>query len=124
MMLSLVQLDPVAGGPLAIAGTLVVTALFYSLTLHVAARYVLGDAPIQRAFVVGPMLAVAALLLQRWGPAVVIATTLALDAFAISAIYRLSWRKTALVAIVHYTVAVIAGITIFNLVALLSTAPA
>jgi len=123
MVLWPAQLDPAAGGPIAFLGTFLVAAAFYAITLHVAARYVLGDVPIERALLVGPVLAVAAILLQRYGPAVVIAATLALDAFAISAVYRLSWRSTTLVAVVHYTVAVIAGITVFNLVALLSTAP-
>jgi hypothetical protein len=124
MLLTPAQLDPAAGGPLAFLGTFVLAAIFYALTLHVAARYVLGDAPVKRALLVGPVLAVAAILLQRYGPAVVIASTLALDAFAISAVYRLSWKSTAFVAVIHYTVAVIVGITIFNLIALLSTAPA
>jgi hypothetical protein len=117
------QLDPAAGGPIAFLGTFLVAAIFYALTLHLAARYVLGDVPLQRAFVVGPILALAAILLQRYGPAIVIVATLGLDAFAISAVYRLSWRSTALVAVAHYTLAAIVGITIFNLVALLQTAP-
>ena len=123
MVLSPAQLDPVAGSPVAFVGTFLVAAIFYSLTLFVAARYVLGDAPLKRAVVVGVVLAVASMLLQRYEPAIVIAVTLALDAFAISAVYRLSWKSTALVAVAHYTVAVIAGITVFNLVALLQTAP-
>ena len=124
MVLPPVQLDPAARGPIAFFGTFLVAAVFYSATLHVAARYVLGDVPIKRALVVGVVLARASMLLQRYQPAIVIVATLGLDAFAISAVYRLSWKSTAFVAVIHYTVAVIAGITIFNLVALLSTAPA
>jgi len=123
MVLPLAQLDPSTGGPLAFFGTFLVFAVLYGLTLHVAARYVLGDVPLKRAFAVGAALAVASLLLQRYGPAVSIVATLALDAFLISAIYRLSWRSTALVAVVHYTVTVIAGVTLVNVLALLSTAP-
>lgn len=117
------QLDPSTGGPLAFIGTFLVLAALYGITLHVAARYVLGDVPIKRAFAVGVVLAVASLLLQRYGPAIAIVTTLALDAFAISAIYRLSWRSTTLVAVVHYTVTVIAGITLVNALALIQSAP-
>lgn len=124
MVLPPIQIDPAARGPIAFLGTFLVAAVFYSLTLHIAARYVLGDVPIKRAFVVGVVLAGAAMLLQQYGPAIVIVTTLGLDAFAISAVYRLSWKSTAFVAVIHYTVAVIAGITVFNLVALLSTVPA
>lgn len=123
MALTPVQLDPSTGGPLAFVGTLLVLAVLYGTTLHVAARYVLGDVPLKRAFAVGVVLAVASLLLQRYGPAVAIVATLAVDAFAISAIYRLSWRSTTLVAVVHYTVTVIAGITLVNALALIQSAP-
>jgi hypothetical protein len=118
------QVDPATGGPLALFGTFVLAAVFYSITLHIAARYVLGDAPVGRAFYVGVLLALVAVLLQRRGPAVVIAATVTFDAFLISAIYRLSWKSTALVTVIHYTVSVLVGITIYNLIALISTAPA
>lgn len=123
MSLAALQLDPSRGGPIAFFGTFVVLFVLYGLTLHVAARYVLGDVPVKRAFAVGAILAAVSLLLQRYEPAVAIAATFAVDAFAISAVYRLSWRSTALVAVAHYTVTVIAGITLVNLLALLSTAP-
>ncbi|WP_435348285.1 DUF7473 family protein [Haloarchaeobius sp. HRN-SO-5] len=123
-MLFPAQLDPSAGTPVAYVGTFLVAALFYSVTLHIAARNVLGDVPIKRAFVVGPMLGLVSVLLQQYGPAVVIAVTVLVDAVAISVVYRLDARLTAFVAVIHYTVSVILGFTLFNLYALLSTAPA
>jgi hypothetical protein len=118
------QIEPATAGPLAFLGTLLVFTALYGTTLHIAARYVLGDVPVKRAFAVGAALALASLLLQRYGPGITLAVTIALDVFLISAIYRLSWRRTALVAIVHYTVTVIVGFTLYNLIALLATAPA
>jgi hypothetical protein len=123
-MLPPAQLDLATGTLVAFLGTFLVAAAFYTGTLFIAARYVLGDAPLSRAAIVGATLAAASLPLQRYEPAIVIVTTLGLDAFAISAVYRLSWKSTALVAVVHYTVAVILGITLFNLFALLQSAPA
>ena len=123
-MLFPAQLDPSAGTPLAYAGTWVVAAFFYSVTLHIAARNVLGDVPLSRAFVVGPMLGLVAVLLQQYGPAVVVVVTILVDAIAISIVYRLGRRLTAFVAVIHYTVSIILGFTLFNLYALLSSAPA
>jgi len=117
------QLAPATGSPSAYVGTFVVTALFYSLTAHIAARYVLGSVPAVRALAVGAVLAGVSLLLQQYGPAVVIAATVAVDYFVIQTVYRLNYRITAVVALVHYTVSVILGITLFNLYRIALTAP-
>lgn len=117
------QIDPATGPPQAVVGTFLVATGFYALTAHLAARYVLGDVPILPAVGVGVVLAVVALLLRSVGPAPVIAVSLAADVVAIKQFYRLDWRPTALVALAHYTVSAILGITLFNLVRLLATAP-
>lgn len=122
-MFPVAQLDPAAGGPIAYLGTFLLAAAFYSLTAHIAARYVLGSVPFTRALYVGPVPAAVAILLQQYGPAIVIVVSLAVDLLAIRVVYRLRWRTTSLVAVIHYTVSAIAGITLFNLVRLLSTAP-
>jgi hypothetical protein len=123
-MLTPAQLDPAAGTPAAYVGTFLVAAVFYSVTLHIAARNVLGSVPVKRAFIVGPVVALVSVLLQQYGPAVVILVTLVTDAFAIRTVYRLNPRNTAFVAVIHYTVAIILGFTLFNLYRLLLTAPA
>ncbi|MFB6354861.1 MAG: hypothetical protein ABEJ92_12345 [Halobacteriales archaeon] len=117
------QLAPASGPAAAIAGTVLLAAGFYALTAHLAARYVLGSVPVRPAVGVGVVLAVVALLLRPFGPAPVIATSLAIDVAAIKGFYRVGWRATALVAVTHYTVSAILGITLFNLVRLLATAP-
>ena len=122
-MAILLQVQPSAGTLLAIVGTFLVTYLFYATTAHIAARYVLGDVPVARALLVGIVPAVVSFLLQQYGPAISILVAAGADLVAIQAIYRLRYRTAAIVALVHYTVAAILGITIFNLVRLLSTAP-
>ncbi len=117
------QLDPASGPPLAVAGTFLLATAFYALTAHVAARYVLGEVPVPPAVGVGVVLAALSLLLRAYGPAVVIATSLAVDVAAIRTLYGLGWRPTAAVALVHYAVSAILGLTLFNLVRLLATAP-
>jgi hypothetical protein len=79
--------------------------------------------PLKRAAIVGLVPAAIALLLQQYGPAIVIVVSLAADFLAIRVVYRLKYRTTTLVAVAHYTVSALLGITIFNLVSLLGTAP-
>lgn len=117
------QLEPATGPPVAVAGTFLLTAAFYTLTAHLAARFVLGSVPLAPAVGVGLTLAVVALVLRPVGPATVIAVSLAVDAAAIKVFYGLDWRPSMLVTLVHYTVAALLGITVFNLVRLLATAP-
>lgn len=116
-------LDPAAGGPLAYIGTFAVATIFYGLTLHIAARYVLGDVPVKRAFLVAPALALVSILLQRAGPIVVVPLTVGVAYVAIHVVYDLGHRLTAFVAVIYYTVAVLVGVTLYNLVQLLGTAP-
>ena len=121
--MAVLQLDPASGGPIAYLGTFLLASVFYGLTAVIAARYVIGSVPIVRALLVGAVLAVVSLLLQQFGPAVVIPVTVAADFVAIRQAFGLEIRPTAFVTVVHFTVAVILGITIFNLVRLLATAP-
>lgn len=107
----------------ALVGTFLLAVLFYGVTAHLAARYVLGDVPVVRAFVVGVVPAAISFALQAYAPAIVIFVSATADFFAIRTVYRLKYRTAGLVALAHYTVSAIVGITIFNLVRLLSTAP-
>ena len=122
-MVTAAQLDPVAGSPTAVVGTFLLTAGAYALTAHIAARYVLGDVSPKLAVPVGLVLATVAFLLQQWGPAIVIPVSVAVDYAAIRTLYRTGYKLTALITIVHYTVFVLLGVTLFNLVSLLATAP-
>ncbi|WP_158058738.1 DUF7473 family protein [Halorussus halophilus] len=111
----------------ALVVTFLLAVLFYGVTAHIAARYVLGSVPISRAFLVGLVPAVISFALQAYqsslGVALIIVLALSADFFAIRAVYRIKYRTTALVAIAHYTISVLFGITILNLVRLLGTAP-
>lgn len=107
----------------ALVGTFLLAVLFYGVTAHVAARYVLGEVPVVRAFAVGVVPAVISFALAPYHPAYVIPIAATADFFAIRVIYRLKYRTAGLVALAHYTVSALAGITIYNLVRLLGTAP-
>ena len=117
------NVGPAGGGPLAYLGTFVLATIFYGVTLHVAARYVLGSVSPRRAFTVGPILALVSILLQQWGALVVIPFTVAVAYAAILVVYDLDQKMALFVSVVYYTVAVLAGFTVFNLIQLLGTAP-
>ena len=120
---TVLQLAPVSGPPLAVIGTFVLAAVFYGTTAYLAARYVLGEAPVLPAAWVGVILAAVALLLGPFGPLTVIAVSLAVDLVAIKGLFGLEWRETALVTLGHYVLGAILGVAVFNLVRLLSGPP-
>ncbi len=121
------QADPTGGGLLALVVTFLLTAAFYAVTLHLAATFFVGDVPTQLAVkaAVGP--AAVSLLLQRYGReavagvspdlgvALVVAATLVADAIAISAVYRLSWRPTTALTLLHFAFAAVLGVALSNL---------
>jgi hypothetical protein len=104
--------DPAAGTLLQFAGTFVVAALFYALTAHVAARFVLGDTPVRLALLVGLAPALASILLQRYDFLVVAGAALLLDFAAFHAVYRIRYRTAAIVTVMHFTVSVILGVAL------------
>lgn len=117
------QVTPKSGNLVAIVGTFVLGALFYSLTAHLAARYVLGDVPAKRALLVGPVPVLTSIVLINFPTVVILAVGLVADFAVIHAVYRLKYRTAALVTGVHYTVTILLIFVIAYLLALFSTAP-
>jgi len=121
------QTDITGGGLFALLVTLVLTSLFYAVTLHLAATFFIGDVPSQRAAYVGPVPAVVSILLGRYGVesigfvspglgiVVVLLATLVADAIAISVSYRISWRPTALLTVLHLAFAAVLGFALNNI---------
>lgn len=115
------------GGLLAIVVTFLVVALFYAVTLHLAATFFIGDVPSQHAATVAPAPAVVSLLLQQYGTTgfgplspsigagVAILVTLVADAIAISYVYRLKWSSTAPLALLHFGFAAVLGFALNNI---------
>ena len=107
----------------AVVGTFLLAVGFYALTAHVAARFVLGTVPVTGAVRVGAVAAAATTVLQSLDPAPLIGLALIADAGAIHVVYRRRPARTAAVTAVHFAVSAILGITIYNLVRLIGTAP-
>ena len=62
------------------------------------------------------LLAVVSLLLQRWGPAVVIPVTVASDVAVISFVYRMRLRTAAVLALLHFAFAAAIGLALYNII--------
>jgi hypothetical protein len=121
------QTDPTGRGPLAVVVTFLLAWLFYAVTLHLAATFFIGEVPSQHAAKVGAVPAVVSILLGRYGvegigplPAgltflLALAVTLVADAIAISAVYRISWRPTAVLTALHFAFSVALVIPLNNI---------
>jgi hypothetical protein len=113
----------VLGAVVTLGATFLVVALGFCLTLHVAARYVLGDVPIRNALVGAVPAAVVFSLTLAGQPIPAAVLAIVADAIVIRAAYGTSYRWTGLVTLIHFTVSFLVGFTLRNLLLLLGTAP-
>jgi hypothetical protein len=120
----LLQVQPTPGTLGQYVGTFLGGWLLFAFTAHAAATYVLGDVPWKRAAVVGLAPAVVTVALVRYSPLVIVLVSLAADFAAVHAVYRVKYRTTALVVVMHYVVSLALVLLGANLFALLGTAPA
>lgn len=107
--------DLVGSGVFALVVTFLAAAVFYAITLHLAATFFVGDVPSQRAAYVAPVPAVTSLLLMEWGALVVVPVTLLGDLAAIRFSYRLSVRASVILTVLHFTVSVLVIIPLNNI---------
>jgi hypothetical protein len=115
------------GGLLAIFVTFLLTAVFYAVTLHLAATFFIGEVPSQRAAYVAPVPAATSILLQQYGVsaigpispslgvAVAVVVTLVADAIAISFVYRLKWSSAIPLTLLHFAFAAVLGVALNNI---------
>ena len=108
------------GSLLSVLGTLLIAAMFYGFTAHVAARYVLGDVEIEQGLVVGLVPATifvlgVAVLGRGVGLLVALALALVGDFLAIDRVYDPGRKWAAAVTIVHYAVTVLIGLLVAGL---------
>ncbi|KAB1197566.1 MULTISPECIES: hypothetical protein [Haloferax] len=115
-----------SGAPVtAVAGTFALFALFLSLTAHIAARNVLGDVEVKKAFAVGPVPAAIAVVFTTFGWNSFLALLLAvvLDFVLVRYLYGQATRLSAYIVLIHFVVTIILGTIVFGLLVLLSSAP-
>lgn len=114
-----------ATSPLAVAGTFASLALFFSITAHIAARNVLGDVEVKKAFAVGPVPAAVAVVFTtfEWPPALAVVLAVAADAALVGYLYPGDRRLAAYVTLIHVVVSIILGAVLFGLLFLIASAP-
>lgn len=105
----------VGGGVVALVVTFVVATLFYAVTLHLAAVFFLGDVPSQLAVKAAVVPALTSLLLQQWGPGVVIPVTLLGDLVAIRFVYEVPVKSSAVLTLLHFAFSVALVIPLNNI---------
>jgi hypothetical protein len=109
------SVDPTGGGPVALVVTLLVATVFYAITLHLAAVFFVGDVATQRAVVAAPVPAITSILLQQWGPEVVIPVTLLGDFLAIRYSYKLPITSSVALTALHFAFSVALIIPLNNI---------
>lgn len=120
------QVDVTGGGVLAIVVTFLLAWLFYSVTLHLAATFFLGDVPTQRAATAAFVPAMFAMLLQLGqvgGADIPIAVFLVVSflaaLFAIHLVYRLRWATATMLTLLYVAFALALGLALYNIISFL-----
>ncbi|MFC5971427.1 hypothetical protein ACFPYI_08810 [Halomarina salina] len=120
------QVDVTGGGVLAIVVTFLAAWLFYSIALHLAATFFLGEVPTQRAATAAFAPALFSMLLQlgqiggRDIPiAVFIVLTFLAALFAIHLVYRLRWSSAAMLTLLYFAFSFALGLAVYNIISFL-----
>ena len=98
----------------AVLGTVLIATVFYGLTAHIAARYVLGDVRIEHGLMVGAVPAaviVVGVQLLGAGAGIVLVVLAAIiaDFLAIERLYDTERRFAAMITVVHFAISVLLG---------------
>jgi hypothetical protein len=124
-MVVTLQTAPV-GSPVSVAVTVGLFALFLALTAHLAARNVLGDVAVTKAFVVSPLPAALAALPPALGvnSFLALAAAVVVDGVAIKYAYGRSAALSAYITLIHVVISIILGTIIVGILLLAASAPA
>lgn len=111
--------------PLALLGTLLLFALFLSVTAHLAARNVLGDVDPSVAVAVGPLPAAVAVFGVHVGlsPAILLPLALLVDWLGIRWAYDEEAGPAAYITLIHFVISVLLVIVFGGIMVLLASRP-
>jgi hypothetical protein len=114
-----------SGNPVSIAATLGLSALFFTATAHIAARNVLGDVELTKAFAIGPVFAAIGFVFAefQWPVAIGVALALVADVTVFRYLYDQTGRLAAYITLIHVVVSIILGVIVFGLLAIIRSAP-
>jgi len=107
--------------PVSVLGTIVLFALFLSVTAHLAARNVLGDVDPRRALYVGPLPAVIVVGGAFGLPeALIVAAALLVDAAMFAWSYDQPRRLVVGMTVIHAVITTLLGIVLLGIAVLLA----
>jgi len=109
------QADLVGGGPFALLFTFLVSTAVSAVTLHLAALWVLGDEPHQRALKAAPLPVVLAMLFSQYSPAITLSLAFIGAVSAVRYVYGLTTRGAALVSVFYFAISTIFAFSFANL---------
>lgn len=96
------QANFVGSGVLALVVAFLVSTLFSAVTLHLAALWVLGDEPHQRAVKVAPVPVAVAMLFSQYSGLLMAVLSFAAAFVAVRHVYELTNRGAALVSVLYF----------------------
>jgi len=108
------QADLVGGGPLALVVTFILATTVSAITLHLAALWVLGDEPHQRAVKAAPVPVLLAMLFSQYQPPITLAFAFVGAVAAVRYVYGLTTRGAVLVAVFYLTITTILAVAFAN----------
>ncbi|MFW5964429.1 MAG: DUF7473 family protein [Natronomonas sp.] len=109
------QVEFVGGGPLALAVAFLVGTLFSAVTLHLAALWVLGDEPHQRAVKAAPAPVVVAMLFSQYNGAVMVALSFLTAVVVVRYVYELNVRGAVLLSVFYFSITTIFAFAFGNI---------
>ena len=108
------QAGVVGGGPLALLVTFLVATAVSAVTLHLAALWVLGDEPHQRAVKAAPAPVVLAMLFSQYSPAVILAVAFLGAVVAVRYVYGLTTRGAVFVSVFYLAITTVFAFAFAN----------
>lgn len=109
------QVDLAGGGPLALVVAFLVSTLFSAVTLHLAALWVLGEEPHQRALKVAPVPVVVAMLFSQYNGLLMAVLAFGTAFVAIRYVYELTTRGAALVSLFYFAISAVFAFAFGNI---------
>ncbi len=109
------QVDLVGSGPIAIVVAFLVATVFSAVTLHLAALWVLGDEPHQRAVKAAPVPVVVAMAFSQYHGVIIFALSFTAAFFTIRYVYKLTLRGAALVCLFYFVISTIFAFAFGNI---------
>jgi len=109
------QADLVGGGPLALAVTFVVATAVSAVTLHLAALWVLGDEPHQRAVKAAPVPVLLAMLFSQYNPVIILVLAFVGAVAAVRYVYKLTTAGAVFVSVFYVTISTIFAFAFGNI---------